>query len=77
MMKKKHFTVDPAFWLGYATFLMDTLVPSSPPRFRDSFRSHHAELMLLIKQLSLTKQLEQADLIEMQKDEHFRSRIER
>lgn len=34
MMKKKSFTPDPAFWLGYATFLMDVLSPPSPTRAR-------------------------------------------
>lgn len=34
MMKNKSFTPDPKFWLSYATFLMDVLVPSSPTRAR-------------------------------------------
>jgi rRNA biogenesis protein RRP5 len=34
MMKNKSFTPDPAFWLGYATFLMDVLTPPSPTRAR-------------------------------------------
>ncbi|KAF2808994.1 nucleic acid-binding protein [Mytilinidion resinicola] len=34
MLKNKTFTRDPALWLSYATFLMTTLVPSSPTRAR-------------------------------------------
>ncbi|KAJ4323696.1 rRNA biogenesis protein rrp5 [Neodidymelliopsis sp. IMI 364377] len=34
MMKNKSFTPDPAFWLGYATFLMDVISPPSPQRAR-------------------------------------------
>lgn len=34
MTKQKSFTPDPAFWLGFATFLMDVLSPPSPTRAR-------------------------------------------
>ncbi|XPS92745.1 rRNA biogenesis protein rrp5 [Ascochyta lentis] len=34
MTKNKSFTPDPAFWLGFATFLMDVLTPPSPTRAR-------------------------------------------